>query len=288
MLRPDYNQHFLATSNRPQNFIVDASLDNRFSGYPKLQALTSEMTELVAGAAHPALGLCADLGVSPIEYLGYQFDSILIDPPWEEYALRSLTPQIFWSWEEISRLRVDLIAGYPSFCFLWCGSRHVEEGMACLAQWGFKRVEDICWLKTNRSRVGPPEPRLSPDEVLHSTVEHCLVGLRGSGLRRSADTHAVMANVDCDVILAEQPADLCDTAKPDEIYEIIERLSLGTRRLELFGRRLRDGWVTVGNEIVENNFSIELLSHYYANIPRFVPTTAGVEAQRPRTPPKTR
>lgn len=39
--------------------------------------------------------------------------------------------------------------------------------------------------------------------------------------------------LDCDVIVAE----VRDTShKPDEIYGIIERLSPGTRKIELFGR----------------------------------------------------
>ena len=39
--------------------------------------------------------------------------------------------------------------------------------------------------------------------------------------------------LDCDVIVAEVRA---TSHKPDEIYGIIERLSPGTRKLELFGR----------------------------------------------------
>lgn len=39
--------------------------------------------------------------------------------------------------------------------------------------------------------------------------------------------------LDCDVVVAE----VRDTShKPDEIYGIIERLSPGTRKIELFGR----------------------------------------------------
>ena len=39
--------------------------------------------------------------------------------------------------------------------------------------------------------------------------------------------------------------------KPDEIYGIIERLSPGTRKLELFGRphNVQPNWVTLGNQL---------------------------------------
>ena len=39
--------------------------------------------------------------------------------------------------------------------------------------------------------------------------------------------------------------------KPDEIYEIIERMVPDGRRLELFGREhnVRPGWLTLGNQL---------------------------------------
>jgi hypothetical protein len=39
-----------------------------------------------------------------------------------------------------------------------------------------------------------------------------------------------------------------EARKPDEVYAMLERLSPGTRKLELFGRvhNMQPGWVTVG------------------------------------------
>ena len=47
------------------------------------------------------------------------------------------------------------------------------------------------------------------------------------------------------------------------MYEIIERFSHGKRKIELFGldRNLREGWVTVGNDLHLNNFSLEEYNH---------------------------
>ena len=54
--------------------------------------------------------------------------------------------------------------------------------------------------------------------------------------------------LDCDVIVAEVRA---TSHKPDEIYGIIERLSPGTRKIELFGRphNVQPNWVTLGNQL---------------------------------------
>ena len=46
--------------------------------------------------------------------------------------------------------------------------------------------------------------------------------------------------------------------KPDEIYGLIERLSPGTRKIELFGRphNVQPNWVTLGNELSRKNMQL--------------------------------
>jgi N6-adenosine-specific RNA methylase IME4 len=69
----------------------------------------------------------------------------------------------------------------------------LEAGRHCLKKWGFRRVEDICWIKTNREH--PDRPYLSsvhqePNSVLVHTKEHCLMGTRGA-VKRAMDGHFV-------------------------------------------------------------------------------------------------
>lgn len=42
--------------------------------------------------------------------------------------------------------------------------------------------------------------------------------------------------------------------KPDEIYNLIERMSPGGKKCELFGRphNCREGWMTLGNQLPGN------------------------------------
>jgi len=121
-----------------------------------------------------------------------------------------------------------------------------------LAHWGFRRCESIAWAKTNKRAVARSsadalagEPEVG-DALLVPTVEHCLMGIRGT-VRRSTDGHFVHCNVDADVIIAD--ADEHDPhAKPVELQVLCENFCLGTRRLHLWGstRDLRPGWLTVG------------------------------------------
>ncbi len=50
------------------------------------------------------------------------------------------------------------------------------------------------------------------------------MGIKGT-VRRSQDSHVIHANVDTDIIVAEEPA-FGSMRKPDETYSLIEHFSL--------------------------------------------------------------
>lgn len=54
--------------------------------------------------------------------------------------------------------------------------------------------------------------------------EHCLMGIKGT-VRRAQDGHVIHANVDTDIIVAEE-APFGSTRKPEEMYSIIEHFCL--------------------------------------------------------------
>lgn len=62
--------------------------------------------------------------------------------------------------------------------------------------------------------------------------------------RRSRDGHLVHANIHTDLIISEEPLDPCSTEKPAEAYRVIEDFCMGRRRIDLFGTRVRPGWVS--------------------------------------------
>lgn len=114
---------------------------------------------------------------------------------------------------------------------------NIISPLKCLKKWGFRRCEDICWIKTNKTRPG--HEQLEPGAVLQRTKEHCLMGIHGT-VRRSVDGDFIHANLDIDLIISEDPRSAGFTYgerdKPREIFHIIEHFCLGRRRLHLFGR----------------------------------------------------
>ncbi|KAL3917641.1 MAG: hypothetical protein SGPRY_006326, partial [Prymnesium sp.] len=324
----DYAQHFVDTGLRPANFIRDSDVTERFEEYPRLKELIEHKDMLIAERATPLTAKRVDLKSFDLTSLGTKFDVILVDPPWEEYRQRRVAcggedaaDMDVWTPQEIMNLRIDAIADTPSFCFLWSGSGvSLQWGRACLRKWGFRRCEDISWIKSNRNTAR--NHHWLPDSVLTVTTEHCLMGIKGTvreplttsalhvlllllpQVRRNYDGQIINANVDTDVMLSEEPPyGSCE--KPTELYSIIEHFANGRRRLELFGEdhNIRRGWLTVGSDLSSNNhdsqtwrsyFEGQRTSHNFEGEPptvisnHLLGTTPTIEALRPKSPTQLR
>lgn len=102
----------------------------------------------------------------------------------------------------------------------------------------YRRVEEIVWIKTNQLQRIIRTGRTG--HWLNHSKEHCLVGVKGNP--------KINANVDCDVIVSKVRE---TSRKPDEIYSMIERMSPGGRKVELFARPLNrwPGWISLGNQL---------------------------------------
>jgi len=132
-------------------------------------------------------------------------------------------------------MRVDLLQD-EGCIFVWVTGRAMELGRECLANWGYKRVEEIIWVKTNQLQRIIRTGRTG--HWLNHSKEHCLVGIKGNP--------KINKKIDCDVIVSEVRE---TSRKPDEIYNLIERMSPGGKKIELFGRphNTMPGWLTLGN-----------------------------------------
>ncbi|CAB4400935.1 unnamed protein product [Rhizophagus irregularis] len=288
-IRNDYCQHFVDSGKRPQNFIRDTELSQRFDEYPKLKELTRMKNALVENRATPPTYLKADLRTFDFKSLGTKFDVILIDPPLEEYCRRS--PLVagsnldYWDYDEIANLKIEDAAATPSFIFIWSGDADgLDRGRQLLLKWGYRRCEDIVWIKTNKKWDG--SHHIEPRSIFQRTKEHCIMGIKGT-VRRSTDGHFIHCNVDTDVIISEEPH-YGSTAKPEELYHIIEHFCLGRRRLELFGEdhNIRPGWLTVGLSLSSSNFNAATYASYFTEQNGYLlGSTNEIEALRPKSPP---
>ena len=74
-----------------------------------------------------------------------KFDVIMADPPWD---IHMNLPYGTMKDKEMKALRVDLLSD-EGLIFLWVTGRAMELGRECLHIWGYRRVEEIVWIKTN-------------------------------------------------------------------------------------------------------------------------------------------
>jgi len=187
-----------------------------------------ESTKLI-----PPQWIQCDLRNLNLAVLG-KFSVIMADPPWD---IHMELPYGTMSDDEMRHLPVPLLQD-EGLIFLWVTGRAMELGRECLKLWGYERVDEIIWVKTNQLQRIIRTGRTG--HWLNHGKEHCLVGMKGNlPLNRGLDS---------DVIVAEVRA---TSHKPDEIYGIIERMTPGTRKIELFGRRhnVQPNWVTLGNQL---------------------------------------
>lgn len=114
----DYCQHFIDTGQRPQNFIRDVGLADRFEEYPKLRELIKLKDDLIAETATPPMYLKTDLSTYNLKDLNCKFDVILIEPPLEEYQRTCGATNVqLWNWDQVS-LYLILFCASCEVCFI--------------------------------------------------------------------------------------------------------------------------------------------------------------------------
>ncbi|KAK8864626.1 hypothetical protein IAR55_001876 [Kwoniella newhampshirensis] len=253
-IRNDYSGWYGVTGEFGSNFVMGAEDEEICEEYPALKKLITLKSQLVETTSLPPLYLHLSSS-SPTTIISSlsptRFDVILINP---FAAFPSSSPTGMW--ESTAFLPIRQLSSDPGFVFLWVGKgadEGLERGRECFAKWGFRRAEDIVWIKTNKHK------RTANDGggggagagLFASQKEHCLMGIRGT-VRRSTDMRFVHCNVDTDVLLWEEDeaGNTPDRPSfPPYLYTLIENFCLGTRRLELFGGSpslARRGWVTAG------------------------------------------
>jgi mRNA (2'-O-methyladenosine-N6-)-methyltransferase len=163
-----------------------------------------------------------------------KFDVIMADPPWD---IHMELPYGTLRDDEMKNLPVRKLQD-DGVIFLWVTGRATELARECLEIWGYKRKEELVWIKTNQLQRLIRTGRTG--HWLNHSKEHCLIGYKGNP--------KLNRNLDCDVLVSEVRE---TSRKPDEIYELIERMKPGGRKLELFARphNRRQGWISLGNQL---------------------------------------
>lgn len=177
-----------------------------------------------------------------------KFGTILADPPWQfQNRTGKVAPEHrrlqrygTLTLEDIKTLPVGQAAREVCHLYLWVPNALLPEGIEVMRAWGFQYKTNVVWHKIRKD--GGSDGR-GVGFYFRNVTELLLFGVRGKNAR-TLDPGRTQVNY-----LSSRKRE--HSRKPDEQYPIIESCS-GGPYLELFGRGVRFGWVTWGNEADEN------------------------------------
>ena len=175
---------------------------------------------------------------------GRRFGTILADPPWQftnktgkvAPEHKRLARYGTMKLPEISALPIPELSAATSHLYLWCPNAMLPDGLAVMKAWGFTYKSNIVWHKVRKD--GGSDGR-GVGFYFRNVTELILFGVRGKNARTLAPGRRQVN------LLATRKRE--HSRKPDEQYDVIEACSAGPF-VELFGRGIRKGWTTWGNQ----------------------------------------
>lgn len=132
--------------------------------------------------------------------------------------------------EQLARLPVGEWAEPNAHLYLWSTNAHLCEARIVAAAWGFRYITLITWLK----------PQMGMGNYFRGATEPVLFCVRGRLPVKRRDLRNVI----------EAPRTR-HSEKPDAFYELVEQASPGPY-LDVFARRLREGWHVYGDDVLES------------------------------------
>jgi N6-adenosine-specific RNA methylase IME4 len=156
------------------------------------------------------------------------------------------------TWDDLAALGplIADVAAPDAVLFLWLCQPLLIETLRMAEAWaGFTyKTKAFSWVKLRPT--GGLTFHVGMGYWTRANTEDVLLFTRGNPRRVRKDVYQVLASLEAAPF--ETPAVLAPmgrhSAKPAEIHDRIERLVSGPY-LELFGRKPRDGWTVLGNEI---------------------------------------
>jgi len=170
-----------------------------------------------------------------------KYDIILADPPWPYDSRRMVCESgtaiggvedhySTMTAEDLYSLPVAELGAKNCLLYLWATGPKLAEAMECIRRWGFKF--------TTVAYVWDKQHSL-PGYYSCSQVEFVLVAKRGRCPTRATTTEKQLVS-------SRRRA---HSQKPEEVQDSIDRQWDSTsQKIELFARRDREGWTTVGNQ----------------------------------------
>lgn len=185
-----------------------------------------------------------------IEGFDPPYSVILADPPWQYAQFTSpLNGAAAGHYdtmtaEAIGEIPVAQWADKNSALFLWGTWPCVGEAIHVMKAWGFEQIAGVPWIKTF-----PPKGEVKRGIGFWTAgvSEYVLIGKRGTPKRKKIDVLGLI-NGESGKEAFYAPIG-SHSAKPIRFTTWVEEIFPKAKRLELFARRERQGWTTLGRKL---------------------------------------
>jgi N6-adenosine-specific RNA methylase IME4 len=160
------------------------------------------------------------------------FGCIYADPPWKygNQGTRASTDNHYKTMgiDDLCAMPIAERAADNSHLHIWTTNAFIQEAFKVIEAWGFEYRSMFVWVK----------PQMGIGNYWRVSHEVMLLGIRGDAKR--FNDKSMKSWIEADRTR--------HSAKPDSVREMVERASDGPY-LELFGRKLVDGWTVFGNQV---------------------------------------
>lgn len=179
-------------------------------------------------------------------------DLVLIaaDPPWpyDNNGSRGAAVNHYSTMtvEEIADLDIGELAATTAILFLWCPPSQILEGTGTLIAraWGFEPKQLFVWRKLTKDGT---RTKIGLGNAFRAAHETAIVAARGN-YRTLIGDKGIANFLEGDALSQDAPLGQ-HSAKPEAVYDLLDRLVPSGRRADFFARRVRPGWTCIGNEL---------------------------------------
>jgi N6-adenosine-specific RNA methylase IME4 len=219
-----------------------------------------------------------------------KFQCIVADNPWSFSDALSMSSvkrgadahYSTMTTNDLCELPVKEIAD-PEGCVLalWVVGSMLEDGMRVMKAWGFEQKQVYCWIKNKKQksindiafkdtisaikklkkdpnalqtvvkemvktslRMGDWLLSFGMGRLFRSSAEICLIGINNTKIYQQLQNKSQRS-----VCFAENTG---HSTKPENLQDSLELMFPTANKIEIFGRRERNGWTVIGNEVGKN------------------------------------
>jgi len=166
-----------------------------------------------------------------------KFRVVYADPPWQYADAGVITGQYGRAEKHYSTMSIDELCALDiknsladnAVLFLWVTSPMLQDSFKVIEAWGFQYKTSFIWDKVGHN----------PGHYNSVRHELLLVATRGSCIPDAAELHDSVISIERSAVHSE---------KPEYFRELIDKLYIHGKRIELFARKEVPGWETWGKQ----------------------------------------